>query len=209
MRFPGSFSSDHAESVARYGQRHVGMKITGGSRKGMNIEVVSGGARYTSSKVREAIFDYIGDISEGSVLDLFAGSASFSIEALSRGAASCTAVEKDLLMARMASKNLRNLGLDKSCLVLNMDVRYAVPFLAKKGEHYDLIFMDPPYEKGFVMEALGLLKKHPLHREGAWIVVEHSKREVPQVGVECACRAERRKYGDTMVTFFDVQPDPE
>ena len=184
------------------------MRITGGRCKGQSIRVGVGKARYTSSKVRKAIFDRIGTITGMTVLDLFAGSGSFSVEAMSRGAISCTAVEKDRAMARMVADNLKNLGLDKGCLVVHMDVRYAVPFLSKRGNRYDVIFMDPPYEQGYVGETLDLLKRHSLHRKGGLIVIEHSKREIPSLPGDSACGIETRRYGDTMVTLIDCAARP-
>jgi 16S rRNA (guanine966-N2)-methyltransferase len=183
--------------------RHNAVRITGGRYKGQSIRVAAGKARYTSSKVRKAIFDRIGDLTGLKVLDLFAGSASFSIEALSRGAVWCTAIEKDGVMARMAADNVKKLGLDKGCLVLNMDVRYALPVLSKRGDVFDVIFMDPPYEKGYVDGTLDLLKKYRLHQTGGLIIIEHSKREIPPPPGDSACALESRKYGDTMVTLID------
>lgn len=121
------------------------MLITGGYLKGKNIAILNNGtARYTSSKVREAVFDLIGEVKDSKVLDLFAGSGSFAIEALSRGAAFATCVEKDRGLVRALKENLGHLFLNKYCHVLNMDVRYAIPFLYKRGYTYDIIFMDPP-----------------------------------------------------------------
>lgn len=175
-------------------------RITGGSHKGRVVQVAAGRARYTSSKVRKAIFDRIGDVTGWRVLELFAGSAAFSLEALSRGAALCAAVEKDALMARMAAENARRLSLDRGCFVLHMDVIYAVPFLWKRGDRYDLLFADPPYEKGHVAVTLDLLKRYPLQRDTGLLVVEHSRREIP----ECPGlgEVESRRYGDTVVSFL-------
>ena len=125
------------------------IRITGGRLRGMSIQVLSNEvARYTSSKVRQAIFNMIGDIEGRSVLELFAGSGSFSIEALSRGAASATLVEANRKMTDLIAKNLARTGLNKYCQVIHMDVRYAVPLLFGRKCTYDIIFMDPPYEMG-------------------------------------------------------------
>ncbi len=138
------------------------MRITGGTHKGRRIAVARDGrTRYTSGKVREAVFNLVGDVSDRSVLDLFAGAGSFTIEALSRGAASVTAVEKERKTAALLQKNLKSLSLDKDCLVLNMDVRYAVLMLARQGKVFDLIFVDPPYEMGYIASTVALLKETP------------------------------------------------
>ena len=81
------------------------------------VLLVKSGVRYTSARVREAIFNILGDMEGKSVLDLFAGSGSFTIEALSRGAASASLVEIDRDMVKIVEKNLVSLNLKKSCHV--------------------------------------------------------------------------------------------
>ena len=100
--------------------------------------------------MREAIFDLVGPVEGYRVLDLFAGTGSFTVEALSRGAAKVTAVEQDRRTTALLKENLKALSADKDCLVLNMDVRYAVPMLGRQEKVFDLIFADPPYEMGYV-----------------------------------------------------------
>ncbi len=174
--------------------------------KGRNIAVLKdGSARYTSGKVREAIFNTIGGVDGCRILDLFAGSGSFTIEAISRGAASATCVEKDRRMATNLKQNLMNLSIDKDCLVLNMDVRYAVPFLHKSGRNYDIIFMDPPYEKGLVMETMTLLKDNPVYENNTVFIVESSKREMTnRSALHQWQEIATRQYGDTAIRFFRI-----
>ena len=77
----------------------------------------------------------------------------------------------------MLRANLKSLSIDKDCLVLNMDVRYAVPMLHRQGKVFDVIFADPPYEMGYVASTFELLKKSPLCDAHSTHVFEHSKRE--------------------------------
>jgi 16S rRNA (guanine966-N2)-methyltransferase len=179
------------------------LRITGGRLRGQKLALQKDDrARYTSSKVRKAIFDLIDEVENFEVLDLFSGSGSFSIEALSRGARSATCVEKDAEMARLLRLNLSNLSLDKDCLVLHMDVRYAVGRLAKEGRSYDLVFLDPPYDVNFVKETATELAKHRICREEGLIVVEHSKRE-PILTMPDEWRLEKhRVYGGTMISVI-------
>jgi 16S rRNA (guanine966-N2)-methyltransferase len=182
------------------------LRITGGILKGRNIALLDDGeARYTSSKVREAIFNLTGDIEGCKVLDLFAGSGSFTIEAMSRGAASATCVEKDRRMAVNLKNNLSRLSIDKDCLVLNMDVRYAVPFLYKSAHNYDIIFMDPPYERGLVAETMTLFKDNALYDGNTVLIVESSKREREDLTLFKEWREiTTRQYGDTVVRLFRI-----
>ncbi len=167
-----------------------------------------GPGRYTSSKVRQAVFDLLGDISGMAVLDLFAGAGSFSVEALSRGAASLVAVEKDKRTASLLAANLKDLAPDKDCLVVNMDVRYALPMLGKQGRCFDVIFADPPYEMGYIALLPGLVKAGGLCRDNAVLVLEHSKREsVETTAAGYAVRT--KKYGDTLISVLACAHEQE
>jgi 16S rRNA (guanine966-N2)-methyltransferase len=180
------------------------IRITGGSLRGRAISVAEGAdARYTSSKVREALFNIIGDLEGKSVLDLFAGAGSFSIEALSRGAASAVSVENDHERVDLLRNNLETLLLNSYCQVLDMDVRYAVPFLYSKGALYDIIFMDPPYEKGHLTETMSFLEKHVIYHRETLIIMEYSKRESIAFSDFLSFRPIKTKqYGDTLVTIL-------
>lgn len=186
------------------------IRITAGKLKGMSIGVLPGDvARYTSSKVREALFNLIGSVEGLSVLDLFAGSGSFSIEALSRGAASATLVEANRKMADLIGKNLARTDLNKYCQVLHMDVRYAVPLLCGRNCVYDVIFMDPPYEMGYVTQTMTLLEKHPLRNSDTVTIAEYSRREGDSLS--CFERLEgtkTRRYGDTIISLFKDHKEP-
>ncbi len=185
-----------------------GIRITGGRFKGRRIAASSGGpGRFTSAKVREAVFDLIGAVDGFAVLDLFAGAGSFTIEALSRGAAFVTAVEADRQAAARMRNNLKTLNLDKHCLVLNMDVRYAVPRLHRQEKRFELVFIDPPYEMGYIAPIAELLKKNPLCRAHSEVIFEHSKREgVPGIeGGDYEVRV--RRYGDTVLSIVTCGGD--
>jgi 16S rRNA (guanine(966)-N(2))-methyltransferase RsmD len=179
-----------------------GVRITGGRFKGRTIAITRGGpARFTSSKVREAIFDVLGRVDGLSVLDLFAGTGSFTIEALSRDASSVFAVEQDRRTAAVLKENLKLLSIDKDCHVLNMDVRYAVPMLHKQGKVFDLIFADPPYEMGYAASTLDLLAKNLLCGAQTLLIVEHSKREELGSVPDDRYGVRARRYGDTVLSI--------
>ena len=182
----------------------MGLKITGGNFRGKKLDILSIKAfRYTSSKVRESIFNMLKDVSGYKILELFAGSGIFSLEALSRGAHWATLVEKDERMVSLIKKNFENLSLKEKCEVLRMDAYKAIPFLYKKGVKYDIIFLDPPYEMGYVNGTLMRLKQNPLYTEDSIIILEHSKREIPNTGGQEGTITKR--YGDTCVTMIFVK----
>lgn len=172
--------------------------------KGKDIGILpDSGARYTSSKVRSAIFDGLGGVEGLRVLDLFAGSGSFSLEALSRGAQSAACVEKDRRMFDLLKDNFRRLSLTERAVLLNMDVESALPFLQTKGRIYDIIFADPPYERGFITKTTGLLTLHTVHHQESLIIMQHSKRETMDAALTRGYFDVKVKhYGDTMVTIM-------
>ena len=181
------------------------LRVTGGLLRGRKILVPAHGVvRYTSSKVRAAIFNLTGEVAHYKVLDLFAGSGSLSIEALSRGARRAVCVEKDRHMAEVLRENLGRLGLDKDCVVMNMDVIYAISALSKRGDTFDLIVMDPPYEMGYIQATLNLLKKESLCGDGSLLVLEHSIREqLP--GFLDPDTVRKRFYGDTAISLIECR----
>jgi len=184
----------------------IRLKITGGNLKGRSFFVPENRvARYTSSKVRQAIFDIIGSPEGLKVLDLFAGSGSFTMEALSRGAAFATSVENNKEMLKALNKNLGVLSLDKDCLVLNMDVRYAIPFLYKKACNYDIIFIDPPYEKGLALETMQLFKNSIIYDKNTLFILEYSKRDfVDGLALNGWDKVTTKRYGDTAISIMKM-----
>jgi 16S rRNA (guanine966-N2)-methyltransferase len=95
--------------------------------------------RPTSDRVREAVFSILGDVEGAAVLDLFAGTGAMGIEAISRGAAHATLVDKAV---GAAARNVGALGIDDRVRIVRADAR---TFLARDDGQYDLIFCDPPY----------------------------------------------------------------
>jgi 16S rRNA (guanine966-N2)-methyltransferase len=182
------------------------LRITGGFLRGRNITLPGKSmARYTSSKVREAIFNILSDMDGKKILDLFAGSGSFTIEAISRGASTATSVEIDRGMARLLEKNLTSLHLNTYCQVLSMDVIYAVPILSKKAFSYDIIFMDPPYDRGHVGETMKLLETNRIYHTDSLVVIEHSKREIPTISnFKGWNHLDTKGYGDTVITILQA-----
>lgn len=143
------------------------MRVVAGELGGRRLHAPRGGPiRPTSDRVREAVFSILGDIAGAEVLDLFAGTGAMGIEAISRGAAHATLVDRAV---GAAARNVGSLGLDDRVRIVRADVR---TFLERDEGRYDLIFCDPPYR---LARRLGPdLDKHlgPRLREGGRVIAE-------------------------------------
>lgn len=159
--------------------------------------------RPTSDRVKESIFNILGDEVKGKVvLDLFAGTGNLGIEALSRGAAKVVFVEKGRQALRVLERNLLETETAVRSEVLPKDVTRAIGILAHRNESFDLILMDPPYRQGWIMKTLERIRRTPVHHEGSLLVIEHDRREpLPDV-VEGWEVIKERKLGDTLVSFL-------
>ncbi len=180
----------------------MGLKIVAGSAKGRKLRgPKSQGIRPAAARVRESLFQILGDLQGKKVLDLFAGTGSMGLEALSRGADEAVFVDPNQAAVSLLFHNLKATGFQDRSHILKKKAAAAVEILHKKGFRYDLIFLDPPYDKGFVDATLKKLKSHPLLAEGGLLLCEHSPREIPAFlsGLEVA---DERKYGQTIVTFL-------
>lgn len=174
------------------------MRVIGGELKRRPILYpTKKGLRPTRGMVREAIFDILGErIKNAKVCDLFCGAGSLGIEALSRGASSVTFVEKD---PKTFSFLKRNTSPFKDRVKLRrMDVDR---FLKRAEEKFDIIFLDPPYNKGLILKTLKRLKEKGFLADDTLIVVEHSTTE--PVPILKAIKKERERiYGDTVITLL-------
>ncbi len=177
------------------------MRIIAGSARGIRLAPVPEGVRPTSDRVREAIFNALGQFFDGGeVLDLYAGTGALGIEALSRGCAWATFVEKNGRAARVIRENLRRAGLAGKGEVLRGDVKEVLGRLVAEGGKFHLIFADPPYripprEIGDVLERLAALLA-----PGGRVVVESSD---PPAEIVNNMKGVSRRYGATVVTFFE------
>jgi 16S rRNA (guanine(966)-N(2))-methyltransferase RsmD len=152
--------------------------------------------------VREALFNIIGDSIRGArVLDLFAGAGTLGIEALSRGAARATFVERDRSCANIVAENLAAIGFAAQGDVASAD---AIDWLRTHRDDlptYNLLLLDPPYRDGAgLTAALQLLDRLPL-REQALLVVEHHRSQ-PLPSLQRLAHVRERDYGTTRLTFF-------
>lgn len=185
-------------------------RIVAGSAKGRTLAVPKSGTRPTSERVREALFsrlDHMNVLEGATVLDLFAGTGALGLEALSRGAARATLVEKASAAARVASANVRATGLPAR--VVTADVR---AYLGGRGGEAltgenDLVFIDPPYDipEGDMTTVLSALA--PWVGPDSLIVVERSIRAPAPTWPPFLVLEDTRAWGET-VAYFAGPPLP-
>ncbi len=181
------------------------VRIVGGTRGGRVLRAPAGrDTRPTSEKVREALFNILGSVEGDHVLDLFAGSGGLGIEALSRGAAHVTFVDAGKPALTAVRANLKELGLDSHAKVVAGDaVSHAARLVPEQP--WRIVFIDPPYASELASRAVLALPVANLAR-GAVIVIEHDRRNAPPDAMGSLLRTDQRRYGDTMISFFEVAP---
>lgn len=182
------------------------MRIITGKLKGRKIPVPDTGLlRPTSDRAKEGIFSMIDAriyLDNTRILDLFTGSGSLGLEAISRGASHCTFVDNEAQHMNQIGKLAREFGVASQVRTVTSDV---IEFLNQNQEAYDLIFADPPYNYPGFDELVGeILSGNHLDREG-WFILEHDKYSdyTSRPGAVLS-----KSYGRTVVTIF-VLPGTE
>ena len=180
------------------------MRIIAGLYKGRIVKMPPKGVRPTQDRVRESIFNVIREIVPGSsVLDLYAGSGAFGIEAVSRGANSCTFIDNDSTSISVIRSNVGTLIDDtKITQVFKKDALRAIDGFGHSGTKFDIVFIDPPYYKEFTKNTLLKIDACDILSKRGFVVSEHFvKDELPTDLTSIQC-FKTNKYGDTIVSFY-------
>ena len=180
------------------------MRIIGGEFRSRKIERPSFDvARPTKDRVREAVFSIIAARLEGArILDVFAGSGAYGLEALSRGAKSCIFVEKHVECTGIISSNIKKLGVVEKTKIRKRDVFECLEDLGRKGEKFDIIFSDPPYGLDITKNILIMIERYDILSDFGLLVAEHdSKEEIPE-GVGTVSIYKQKTYGISSISVF-------
>ena len=176
------------------------MRINSGRFKYRKLEIPES-ARPTTEKVREAVFSMlIGKVEGATVLDLFAGSGSLGLEALSRGAEFCVFNEGDRKNYKVLKNNIENCKAEEISSTYNNDFR-KVLILANR--EFDIIFVDPPYREGYYGEVFELVEEYGLLADGGVIVAEHLNDNELSDNILGFSRTKHKRYGTIGVDFFE------
>lgn len=180
------------------------MRIISGTSRGRRLAAPRGQSlRPTSDRVKESIFNILGREVEGKVvLDLFAGTGNLGIEALSRGAVRVIFVERAREALRTIHKNLLQCGYSDRAEIIPKEVGRAIGILETRGASFDLILMDPPYERGWIQRTFGKLNHHRIYQEGSILVIEHGRREPLPEKTGKWTILKQRTIGDTVISIL-------
>ena len=180
------------------------MRIIGGQFKSRIISMPKGvEIRPTQDKVREAIFNILGDVSGKKVLELFAGSGAFGIEALSRGAAGVTFVDNNFKCARTIRENLEELGVNNSDYnIIRTNALSAMPKLAKNDSKFDIIFLDPPYYQELAKKCLINMDACDILSPIGIVLIEHFKKDIISADFKTLSFDQARRYGDVTISIY-------
>jgi 16S rRNA (guanine(966)-N(2))-methyltransferase RsmD len=177
------------------------MRIIAGSVKGRKLFSPKGRdvVRPALAVVREAIFSSLGDVAGLTILDVFAGTGSLGLEGLSRGAARAYFVDNHPQAIGAIIRNLTALGMAERGRVLRRRLPAGLAAL-KLDAIPDIVFCAPPYDRDLLNPTLARLLKYNLIDPRSIVIVEHTRREMPQV--EGLAVVKERRYGQTLITYL-------
>ena len=167
------------EKMPRTRNKVINMRIIAGKYRGRRIKQPETAlTRPTKDRIREAVFNMIGQYFPGKrVLDLFAGSGAFGLEAISRGADSCVFVEQNIECANVIKENLDSLRITDNIEIRITNVFEYIEFLHKNKTKFNLILADPPYAQGMAKKTLIMVNQYDILEPIGLLILEHHKQE--------------------------------
>jgi len=180
------------------------VRVIAGAFKGRRLVVPRGSTtRPTADQVRTALMDTLAPyLASARMLDLFAGAGGVGLEALSRGAAHATFVEREPRAVAALEANVRALGVEARSRVLRLDVTRALALLERERARFDVVFLDPPYETDLTMTTLDGLGSRALVEPGGRVIAQHLTKRPPAAEVRGLQAFRSRRFGETTLTFF-------
>ena len=180
------------------------MRIITGIAKGCKLKAPKGMiTRPTADRVKESLFSIIqSKLYDAEVLDVFAGSGNLGLEALSRGAKSTFFVDQSQDSVRTIKENAQHTKLIDKCTIYKMDVLVALRKFMHLKFMFDILFCDPPYNKGFGEKVLFALDEVPILESDALVVIEHAKEDGLTEELNHLTVVKKQIYGSTAITIY-------
>ena len=183
------------------------MRIIAGKARGRKlIPPASMETRPTLDRVKESMFSIIQNyIQDAVVVDVFAGTGSLGLEAASRGAEEVYLVDRSKDAFALLKQNVDNLKFNDFCYPLNMDSYEALKYLSNKKKVFDIIFIDPPYCREMIPEAIKIVHENNMLSENGIIVTKIDSIEEIYEGYENITLSKSRKYGNTTICLYKYE----
>ncbi|SFJ61333.1 16S rRNA (guanine(966)-N(2))-methyltransferase RsmD [Thermoflavimicrobium dichotomicum] len=180
------------------------MRIIAGMAKGTRLKMVSGThVRPTADRVKESLFSVLGPFFEGGwALDLFAGTGALGLEALSRGMERAIFVDQSRTSLETVRSNVKACKMEDRVELYCKDARAVLKMLKQRELRFQLIFLDPPYQKSLLLPVLKSIATSDLLSEDGTVVAEHASREHPPETVGSLRSYRQLTYGDTTITLY-------
>lgn len=189
------------------------MRVISGTARGTRlVDLEDADIRPTLDRVKESFFNQVGpDLTGLSFLDLFAGTGSMGIEALSRGADRVVFVEQNSQSQKLITRNLekcRMTGEDQVSRweLMKADALESLSILSEKDFSFDLIYVDPPFAENLYDSCLSHLAESEILKEDAWVIVEHFHKTGLEERYGRLESFKDRRLGDSCLSFFKIEP---
>lgn len=180
------------------------MRITGGKLKGRVIKCPDGIIRPAMDRMRESVFAILGDLEGKSWLDLFSGSGTIAIEAVSRGSKEVQLCEKDKIKIKQVLENVsiteKELGVKIGCHFMAVEL-----FLKRCKDKFDYIFLDPPFPYKFRLDLLKIIEQRKLVKEGGFVMIHFPEEDMLPELIGTLSLKDKRIYGRSIVNFYSFQ----
>ena len=179
------------------------MRVISGYLKGRNIDGYNTiGTRPTMNRVKESMFASIQNYTNNAlVLDLFSGSGSLGIEAISMGAKKCYFVDNGKEILNILKKNINNLNIEEKSTIINKDYREALLYFKNNNIKFNIILVDAPYKMEVMNEIIELVNKYNLLEDNGVLVLEYST-DILQDNYSNLILLKSKKYSDKYVNIY-------
>ena len=180
------------------------MRIIAGTLKNRRIKSREGReTRPTLERIKEAIFSIIGEkVADAKFLDLYSGTGNVTFEALSRGAKRAIMIEEDKEALRIIIENINNCGFENISRAYKNDVIRALEILQRKGELFDIIFLDPPYKENISFDTLKKISECKVLKKEGIIISEHGNYEKLPDEIGDFVKYDERDYNKKILSFY-------
>ncbi|MBQ7882662.1 MAG: 16S rRNA (guanine(966)-N(2))-methyltransferase RsmD [Treponema sp.] len=177
------------------------MRITGGKLKGKIIKCPDGIIRPAMDRMRESVFAILGDLTGKSWLDMFSGSGTIAIEAVSRGATEVQLCEKDKIKVKTIFENVsvteKELGVKIGCHFMAVEL-----FLKRCKNTFDYIFFDPPFPYKYRKDLISLVDKNNLLNKDGTVLIHYPEEDSLPDKIGNLVLVDKRIYGRSIVNFY-------